>query len=68
MKDERMCLVGRDEDSGFLWSIIIFVVVVSIILTLITFGGAFIGGFHALKNYGISFKHNIIDSNKKLAA
>ena len=27
-------------------------------------GGAFIGGFHSLKNYFISFKHNVYDGNR----
>lgn len=28
-------------------------------------GGAFIGGFHSLKNYILAFKHNVVDSNRK---
>ena len=32
---------------------------------LTTDGGAFIGGFHSLKNYILAFKHNVVDSNRK---
>ena len=67
MNKERKCLVGRDDD-GWIWSIIIGVIVVMIVLSVIAYGGAFIGGFHSLKNYFLSFKHNVYDSNRVAAA
>lgn len=63
MTKERTCLVGHDDD-GWIWGIIIALIVVIIIVSLIVYGGAFIGGFYSLKNYFISFKHNVYDSNK----
>lgn len=63
MEKEKTCLVGHDDDSWF-WSIIIAVIVVMIIVSLIAYGGAFIGGFYSIKNYFVSFKHNVYDSNK----
>lgn len=35
------------------------------IVAIIVYGGAFIGGFHSLKNYILAFKHNVVDSNRK---
>lgn len=67
MNEERKCLVGRDDD-GWIWSIIIAVIVITMILAVITYGGAFIGGFHSIKNYFLSFKHNVYDSNRVVAA
>ena len=63
MKTERKCFAGHDDD-GWLWGIIIAVIVVMIIVSLVVYGGAFIGGFYSLKNYIVSFKHNVYDSNK----
>lgn len=63
MNEQRKCLVGRDDD-GWIWAIIIAVIVVGIIVSLVVYGGAFIGGFYSLKNYFVSFKHNVYDSNK----
>lgn len=63
MTKERVCLVGRDDDGG-IGVIIIAVIVVFIIVSLVVYGGAFIGGYYSLKNYFVSFKHNVYDSNK----
>ena len=55
MNEKRKCLVGHDSDDGAMWALI---------MAIIVYGGAFIGGFHSLKNYFISFKHNVYDSNR----
>ena len=44
MTKERLCLVGRDDDD-WIWVIIIAVIDISIIVTLVVYGGVFIGGF-----------------------
>lgn len=64
MNEQKKCLVGHDSDDGAIMAIIIAIVVVCAIIALMVYGGAFIGGFHSLKNYAISFKHNIVDSNR----
>lgn len=64
MLTEKKCLVGRDSDDGVIFAIVMIVIVVSIIIAIMVYGGIFIGGFHSLKNYAISFKHNVIDSNR----
>lgn len=64
MNKERKCLVGRDSDDGAIFAIILAIIVVMIVVAIIVYGGAFIGGFHSLKNYFISFKHNVYDSNR----
>lgn len=64
MREEKRCLVGRDDDaSGVFILIMIGVLVLIAIVALVVYGGAFIGGFHSLKNYFISFKNNVIDDN-----
>lgn len=65
MNENRTCLVGRDSDDGWILAIIMIIVVIGMIVGLIVYAGAFIGGFHALKNYFASFKHNVIDSNRQ---
>ena len=65
MNEKRKCLVGRDSDDGAWMAIIMAIIVVMIVVAIIVYGGAFIGGFHSLKNYAISFKHNVIDSNRE---
>lgn len=64
MNENRKCLVGRDSDDGAMIALIMIIIVVMMIISLIVYAGAFIGGFHALKNYCSSFKHNVIDSNR----
>lgn len=63
MFEERSRLVGRDDDDSIIWAIMIACMVIVTILAIMVYGGIFIGGFHSLKNYIISFKHNIVDSN-----
>lgn len=65
MNANRKCMVGHDEDSGWIFAIIIAIVVVMIVCAVIIYGGAFIGGFHSIKNYILAFKHNVFDSNRK---
>lgn len=69
-EEERKNYVGRDSDSGWGWliGIFIFLMVVSMIVALMVYGGVFIGGFHSLKNYFVSLKHNVYDANKKPVA
>ena len=64
MNDKRKCLVGHDSDDGAMWALIMAIIVVMVVVAIIVYGGAFIGGFHSLKNYFISFKHNVYDSNR----
>lgn len=60
----KKSILGHDNDSGAIVAIFLLIVVVMIVLLIIFYGGIFIGGFHALKNYIVSFKHNVIDSNR----
>ena len=69
MSQERRCLVGHDSDAFaaitmFTITAITVIIVITIIIILIVYVGAFIGGFYALKNYFLSFKHNVYDSNR----
>lgn len=64
MNEKMKCLVGHDSDDSAMWGIIIAIIVVMVVVAIIVYGGAFIGGFHSLKNYFISFKHNVYDSNR----
>ena len=64
MNEKRKCLVGHDDDGGWIWTIVIAMIIVAIVCAIIIYGGAFIGGFHSLKNYFVSFKHNVYDSNR----
>lgn len=65
MNTQRKCLVGHDNDYGWIFGIIIAIMVVMIVCAIIVYGGAFIGGFHSIKNYILAFKHNVFDSNRK---
>lgn len=66
MNEERKCLVGHDDgDSGWIIVLVIAIIVIMTIIALMVYGGAFIGLFHSIKNYVASFKHNVIDSNRK---
>lgn len=64
MNEERRCLVGHDDDN-WLFMIIIGIIILMAICAIVVYGGAFIGGFHSIKNYAVAFWHNVIDSNKK---
>lgn len=66
MNEQRNCLVGHDDDGGAIIAIAIAIIVVMVVCAIIIYGGAFIGGFHSIKNYILSFKHNVYDSNRKL--
>lgn len=62
------CLVGRDDDNnsndtGLLIAFVLAMIVLAMMLAIMIYGGAFIGGYHSLKNYVIAFKRNVIDSN-----
>lgn len=64
-----MRTLNKEKDHSGIWATILTIVVgvmfVLLILALImTFAGVFIGGFYALKNYFISFKHGVLDSNR----
>ncbi len=75
MNKKRNCLIGRDSDDsgcigmiiGVMIAIAIAIAVIMTIMTIMCFAGIFIGGFHSLKNYFVSLKHNVIDSNVKPA-
>ena len=67
MKKNIPCLVGRDSDDahvGVAFAIAIAIIVIMVVVAIVIYGGAIIGGFHSLKNYFISFKHNVYDSNR----
>lgn len=64
MNDKRKCLIGHDDDSGWIMGLVIGLMIVMVIIAIIVYGGAFIGGFHSLKNYVLAFKHNVFDSNR----
>ena len=68
---EKKCLVGHDSEDG----IVIIMVVVAVICFLIyvsvyiiLYGGGILGGFFSIRNYLISLKHNIWDSNFRKTA
>jgi len=63
MKVEK-CLVGRDDNGAGVAALVVVLIVIIVICMIIIYGGAFIGGFYSLKNYIVSFKENIIDSNR----
>lgn len=65
MNDERKCMVGHDDDSGAMIAIAIAIFVIMVVCAIIIYGGAFIGGYHSIKNYILAFKHNVIDSNRE---
>ena len=65
MNTKRKCLVGCDDDNGWIVVLIIAIMVVMLVCAIIVYGGAFIGGFHSIKNYFLAFKHNVFDSNRK---
>ena len=65
MNNKRKCMVGRDDDYGWIIAIVIAIAVVMIVCAIIFYGGVFIGGFHSIKNYILAFKHNVFDSNRK---
>ena len=50
MNEKRKCLVGHDSDDGAILALIMAIIVVMIVVAIIVYGGAFIGGFHSLKN------------------
>lgn len=67
MDKDLQCLVGRDDDdASAIIALIMVVVVVMIIVAVVFYAGIFIGGFHSLANYGLAFKHNVYDSNRKI--
>lgn len=68
MSEKRKCLVGHDNDSGWIISLFIGLCIVMCIVAIIVYGGAFIGGWHSLKNYVLAFKHNVYDSNRAPAS
>ena len=65
MNEKRKCLVGHDDDGGWIIALVIAIVVIMTIIALMVYGGIFIGLFHSIKNYFVALKHNIIDSNRK---
>ncbi len=67
MKNNYECAVGHDRDSGCLTFLIIVMVIIMLIVCTIVFVGAIIGAFHSIKNYILSFKENVIDSNRATA-
>ena len=71
MKKQLTCLAGHDSDDdlfGIALVLIIAILVILIVAAIVIYGGAIIGGFHSLKNYFISFKHNVYDSNRTPAS
>ena len=69
MNTERKCMVGHDDDGfGWIFVVVIAIIVIMCVVALIVYGGAFIGGFHSIKNYIVAFKHNVFDANRKQPA
>lgn len=64
MSEKRNCLVGHDDDGGWIMALVIGLLIVMCVVAIIVYGGAFIGGWHSLKNYVLAFKHNVFDSNR----
>lgn len=65
----------HDDGAGWLVGVAVVLVIVGMIIAAIiyfwmflvgaaAFVGAIYGGFNAIKNYGASFKENVIDSNR----
>ena len=70
-EQKRKCLVGRDSDNalaGILAVILIATIVIVLVVIVVVYAGAFIGGFHSLKNYAIALKENVYDDNRKPVA
>lgn len=67
MKQKERAVVGYDSDDGVA-TLVIAIIVIVIALNIVIFGGAFIGGFYSIKNYFVSFKHNVIDENSRKVA
>lgn len=55
--------IGKDSDSGIGWLLLIIfgLLIIATVIALFLYAGAFIGGFMGIKNYVMSFKHNVID-------
>lgn len=68
MNKNKLFCAGRDDDGGWIFSLIIALIVIMMIVALVVFGGVFIGGFYSIKNYILSFKESVVDSNKKMQA
>lgn len=61
----------KDSAEGTGLGIIIGIIIIAFIILyfmaiLIAGLGAIIGGFYSIKNYVLSFKHNVVDSNRNL--
>ena len=76
-KREKKCLVGHDSEDGIV--IIMVLVAIAVVVAVICFliyvsvyiilsGGGILGGFFSIRNYLISLKHNIWDSNFRKTA
>ena len=63
---ENRAVVGRDDDSGIGWLIAVFIIIAIVIgiIMLVCTIGAFIGAFWSIRNYALSFKGNVVDSNR----
>ena len=57
MNAKRKCMVGHDDDYGWIIAIAIAIFVIAVVCAIIFYGGAFIGGFHSI--------NNVVDSNRK---
>ena len=69
MNWKRNSLVGRDGEAiGYLAGVMIVIAIIVWILSMIAMVvvgiAAAIGAWYSLKNYVISFKENVIDSNR----
>lgn len=69
---DRKCLVGHDTEDGV--AIVLILAAIAIVIAVVCFliyvsvyiilyGGGILGGFFSIRNYLISLKHNIWDSN-----
>ena len=50
MNAKRKCMVGHDDDYGWIIAIAIAIFVIAVVCAIIFYGGAFIGGFNSIKN------------------
>lgn len=69
MEKRENCLLGYDDDgsAGLLLILIVIAIIITIVVliaSILVIIGACIGGFFSIRNYVLSFKENVIDSNR----
>ena len=72
MNWKRNSFVGRDDEAiGYLVGIMIVIAIVIWIISMIAMVvvgiAVIVGAWYSIKNYVLSFKENVIDSNRNVA-